>query len=146
MFRSAELSEFGWANHPRLSIVQADLRARAGLARAANGVDAVLHLAAAKSGDLYAQYAGTVVATENLLAAMSEAGVGRLVLISSFSVYNYLKIPMFSVVTEESPLEKDAFSRDEYSHIPSWFRNGSRKREHAVQHGLPADRACGFRA
>jgi nucleoside-diphosphate-sugar epimerase len=116
ILRSAELSEFGWMGHPRLSIVQADLRARAGLTRAVSGVDAVLHLAAAKSGDLYAQYAGTVVATENLLAAMSEAQVGRLVLISSFSVYNYLKIPLFSVVTEESPIEKDAFSRDEYSH------------------------------
>lgn len=116
MLRSAELPKFGWVGHPRLSIVQADLRARRGLTDAVRGVDAVLHLAAAKSGDMYAQYSGTVVATENLLTAMTEAGVGRLVQVSSFSVYDYLKIPMFSTVTEDSPVEKDAFKRDEYAH------------------------------
>ncbi len=74
------------------TIVQADLRSRRGLTEAVTGHDAVLHLAAAKSGDLYAQYAGTVVATENLLAAMTEAGVRRIVLVSSLSVYDYLKL------------------------------------------------------
>src|SRR5436305_8304475 len=62
-------------DHPALELVKADLRSRRGLTDAVKGVDAVLHLAAAKSGDLYAQYAGTVVATENLLAAMTEANV-----------------------------------------------------------------------
>ena len=66
--------------------------ARRGLAEALAGHDVVLHLAAAKSGDLYAQYAGTVVATENLLTAMTDAEVKRIVLISSLSVYDYLQI------------------------------------------------------
>ena len=52
--------------------------------------DAVLHLAASKAGDMYTQYAGTVVATENLLEAMTAAGVRRIVGISSFAVYDYL--------------------------------------------------------
>ena len=116
MVRSVDVAKFGWAGHPNMTVVQADLRSRRGLAAAVAGADAVLHLAAAKSGDLYAQYAGTVVATENLLAAMNEAGVRRIVLISSLSVYNYLKIRSFSLLNEDSPIENDAFNRDEYAH------------------------------
>src|SRR6185437_1194088 len=106
---AADAGKLGWANHPDLETVRVDLRSRRGLVDAVAGVDAVLHLAAAKSGDMYAQYAGTVVATENLLAAMDEAGVQHIVSVSSLSVYNYLKIPSFSVLTEDSVLETDAF-------------------------------------
>lgn len=117
MLRSAaDAGKSGWADHPNIEIVRADLRSRRGLADAIRGVDAVLHLAAAKSGDLYAQYAGTVVATENLLAAMAEAEVRRIVLVSSFSVYDYRKIRPFSILNEQSPIERDAFERDEYAH------------------------------
>lgn len=114
--RAGEVPGVGWAGHPNLEIVRVDLRSRRGLVEALAGVDGVLHLAAAKAGDMYAQYAGTVVATENLLAAMDEAGVRRIVLISSLSVYDYLKIRSFSLLTEDSPLEVDAFARDEYAH------------------------------
>ena len=116
MQRSATAPKVGWADHPQLKIAQADLRSRRGLVEALAGHDAVLHLAAAKSGDLYAQYAGTVVATENLLAAMTEAAVRQIVLVSSFSVYDYLQLPTYSLLTEDSPLEKNAFDRDEYAH------------------------------
>jgi nucleoside-diphosphate-sugar epimerase len=112
----AKDSQLPWINHPNLQVVRADLRSRRGLVDAVNGVDAVLHLAAAKSGDMYAQYAGTVVATENLLAAMDEAAVRNIVLVSSFSVYAYQQIRGFSVLDENSPIEKDAFERDEYAH------------------------------
>src|SRR3954469_7342012 len=64
----------GWLHHPKIELALADLRKRKGLADAIRGVDAVLHLAAAKAGDMYAQYGGTVVATEHLLSAMEEAG------------------------------------------------------------------------
>lgn len=115
--RSAgDVAKNGWQPGPNFGFVQADLRRRKGLAEAVAGVDAVLHLAAAKAGDMYAQYAGTVVATENLLAAMTEAGVRRIIAISSLSVYDYLKMRSFSVLDEQSPLEKDAFDRDEYAH------------------------------
>src|SRR6185437_12765778 len=116
LVRSTETPKVGWAGHPNVKMVQADLRSRRGLAEAVADVDCVLHLAAAKSGDMYAQYAGTVVATENLLAAMTDAGVRRIVAISSFSVYDYLKIRSFSVLSEDSPIETDAFNRDEYAH------------------------------
>jgi nucleoside-diphosphate-sugar epimerase len=92
-----------------------------------------LHLAAAKSGDLYAQYAGTVVATENLLAAMDEARVRRIVLVSSFSVYDYMKIRSFAVLDETSPVERDAFERDEYAHTK--LVQERLVRDHAVRGG-----------
>jgi nucleoside-diphosphate-sugar epimerase len=114
--RSGETSGAGWTGHANVTIARVDLRSRRGLAAAVAGHDAVIHLAAAKSGDMYAQYAGTVVATENLLAAMDEAGVRRIVSISSFAVYDYLRIPIFSLLAEDSPVEQDAFDRDEYAH------------------------------
>lgn len=121
-----------WNAHPDLQVVRADLRSSRGLVEAVRGVDAVLHLAAAKSGDMYAQYAGTVVATENLLAAMTEAGVRQIVLVSSFSVYNYLKLRTLSLLTEDSPVETDAFARDEYAHTK--LVQERLVREHALQH------------
>jgi nucleoside-diphosphate-sugar epimerase len=123
----------GASSDPGVQIVRADLRSRRGLVDAVKGVDAVLHLAAAKSGDLYAQYAGTVVATENLLAAMTEAGVRQIVLISSFSVYDYRKIRSFSVLDESSPIETDAFERDAYAHTK--LVQERLVREHATRNG-----------
>lgn len=92
-----------------------DLRSRKGLVEACRGIDCVIHLAAAKSGDIYTQYAGTVVATENLLWAMKEAGVRHIVHVSTFSVYDYMKIKSWSTLTEDSPVEEDGFDRDEYA-------------------------------
>jgi 2-alkyl-3-oxoalkanoate reductase len=95
--------------------VIADLRSRKNLVESLSGCDAVLHLAAAKSGDLYTQLAGTVVATENLLWAMDQAAVGRLVHISSFSVYDYINMPGHSLLDESSPLADPFGDRDDYA-------------------------------
>jgi nucleoside-diphosphate-sugar epimerase len=134
MVRSAgDAVRHGWDREPNVEVVTADLRRRKGLAEVVGGVDAVLHLAAAKSGDLYAQYAGTVVATENLLGAMDEARVRRIVLVSSFSVYDYMKIRSFTVLDEASPVERDAFERDEYAHTK--LVQERLVRDHAVRSG-----------
>jgi nucleoside-diphosphate-sugar epimerase len=106
----------GWDNDPRVELAIADLRLRRGLVEAVAGVDAVLHLAAAKSGDVYAQYGGTVVATENLLWAMDQAAVKHIVHVSSFAIYDWLRMRGGSVVDENAPLESDAFERDAYAH------------------------------
>lgn len=113
---AADLGKLEWYARDRVEPIRADLRSARGLAEVVRGVNCVVHLAAAKSGDIYAQYAGTVVGTENLLSAMSEAGVRRIVAVSSFSVYDYTRLPMLSVLDESSPVEKDAFDRDEYAH------------------------------
>lgn len=118
-----------------VELVRADLRARTGLAVALSGVDAVLHLAASKAGDMYAQYAGTVVATENLLGAMAAAGDGpkRIIGISSFSVYDYIRMWSWSKLDEESPLAPQFPPRDEYSHTK--LVQESLIREAAQRHG-----------
>lgn len=102
-------------DHPGVEAVRVDLRSRAGLVDALRGADSVIHLAAAKSGDFYTQFAGTVVATENLLWAMGEAGVGQLVAVSTFSVYDYKALPGGSLLTESTPIDADPVKRDEYA-------------------------------
>jgi len=96
--------------------VRVDLRSPRGLVEACRGVDAVIHCAAAKAGDFYAQFAGTVLASENLLKAMKEAGVKHIVSISSLSVYDYKKMWSFSHLDESSPLESRPGDRDEYAY------------------------------
>ncbi|MEZ5406738.1 MAG: NAD-dependent epimerase/dehydratase family protein [Acidimicrobiales bacterium] len=102
-------------DHPGVEAVRVDLRSRAGLVDAVRGADSVIHLAAAKSGDFYTQFAGTVVATENLLWAMGEAGVGQLVAVSTFSVYDYKSLDGGTLLTETSPIDADPVKRDEYA-------------------------------
>lgn len=111
----SDMSALPWANDARVEIVRGDLRSRNGLADVIRGVDAVLHLAAAKAGDFYDQFGATVVGTENLLHAMEEAGAGHIVLVSSFAVYDYCKMRQGSVLNEDSPLDPGRAGRDDYS-------------------------------
>ncbi len=103
-----------WIDDDRVEIVRHDLCSGHELEDKIAGVDAVLHLAAAKAGDFYAQFGGTVIATENLLSAMDQVGVAHIIAISSFSVYEYLKRWTFSQLDEASPLEHNPNDRDEY--------------------------------
>ena len=104
----------GWQDESSIEVFRADLRSKRGLEELCAGIDCVVHLAAAKSGDFYDQFGGTVIATENLIEAMRDAGVNRMVLTSSFSVYEYLKRPAKSEISEDSPLAQDPEARDEY--------------------------------
>ena len=99
--------------HPALRLVRDDLRRPTGLVDALRSVDVVVHLAAVKGGDFADQFAGTVVATENLLGAMSEAGVDRMVLTSTFSVYDHRG--SHGTVDESTPLEAEPLLRDGYA-------------------------------
>lgn len=111
---ASEMSRLEWTNDDRVEIARADLRSSRGLEQIVSGVDAVIHLAADKGGDLYAQLGGTVVATEHLINAMHSASADRIVLTSSFSVYDYRKIRGGSVLDERSPLEAAPAERDAY--------------------------------
>ncbi|MBW4420226.1 MAG: NAD(P)-dependent oxidoreductase [Myxacorys californica WJT36-NPBG1] len=112
---SGDVTRYSWHDHPAVEFARVDLRRRDGLADAVQGVDAVIHLAAAKAGDFYTQFAGTVMATENLLDAMIERNVLRLVAISTFSVYDYVSMPNGTLVTENAPIESHPLERDEYA-------------------------------
>jgi nucleoside-diphosphate-sugar epimerase len=104
-----------WHNHPNIELIRLDLRRKDGIVDAVRGTDAVIHLAAAKEGDFYTRFAGTVIATENLLDGMVAADVLRLVDISTFSVYDYQGISSGETITEDSLIESNPLERDEYA-------------------------------
>lgn len=110
-----DISQVSWCQHPRLELVRLDLRQPHGLAEILQTTDAVIHLAAVKSGDFYDQFAGTVIATETLLAEMMKAQVSKLIAISTFSVYDYQQMSPGEVLDETSPIEDEPLNRDEYA-------------------------------
>jgi nucleoside-diphosphate-sugar epimerase len=89
---------------PDAEPVVGDLRRPEGWSEPLERVDAVIHLAATKAGDVYDQFPGTVVATERLLAEMRRASVRRLVHVSTFSVYDYESPASEQVLAEDAPL------------------------------------------
>ena len=82
------------------------------LATALDGVDAVIHAAAALRGGDAAHRRDTLQATANLLAALDGAAPdARLVLVSSIAVYNATA----REITEDTPLEPLPGDRDAYA-------------------------------
>jgi 2-alkyl-3-oxoalkanoate reductase len=99
-------------------IVDADLRTSPHLSDALRTVDAVVHLAATVKGSDQARFAGTVVGTERLLAALAGSGVRRLVLVSSYSVYDWSAARR--ALTEETPVTQWPYDRDSYAVAKAW--------------------------
>jgi nucleoside-diphosphate-sugar epimerase len=95
--------------------VFANLLAKADAARILAGIDVVVHAAAGMRGAPADMYLNTVVATRNLLDALANSAVRRLVLISSFAVYGTYDLPRGAVVDESSPLEAHPEWRDGYA-------------------------------
>jgi nucleoside-diphosphate-sugar epimerase len=95
--------------------IQADLRTSGSLDGHLTDIDAVIHLAAALSGDEASHQAITVQGTVSLLASLKKAGTGRLIHASSFSVYDYRALPENGVLDEQSPLEARPHDRDAYT-------------------------------
>ena len=116
---AARVEGLGWPSS--VEVFKADLRASRDLGGAFEGVDVLLHLAAVVSGGEDAQFAGTVVGTERLLEAMAASACRRLVLCSSFSVYNYSSARR--ILDENSPLHEtpDVYTRDGYT-IAKWWQ------------------------
>lgn len=109
---TADVSGFGWPDSVR--ILRGDLRQKGSWQNQID-VDAVVHLAAAPSGDLATQFAGTVQATENLLESLSLGAVTRFVHISSFSVYDFSVVPTNGLIDESSAVEPKPEARDAYT-------------------------------
>lgn len=102
------------AGHARLTVMRADL-ARDDLTAAVQGVDAILHCAAAMSGDDAAMARDTVAATERLTRAAGAAGVGHIVLAGSVAVYGLARLSEGTIVDEDTGLESDLKNRDAYT-------------------------------
>jgi nucleoside-diphosphate-sugar epimerase len=103
-----------WGAEAEVEVVRLDLREPQGLAAGLYGMDAVIHCAAAMSGDLAAQRAITVEGTRHLLAAMGEAGVRHIVGLSTFALYDYHAMAAGSLLDEDAPLETRFDQRGPY--------------------------------
>jgi nucleoside-diphosphate-sugar epimerase len=101
-----------------VEVFRADLRVQEDLVSAFDGVDAVLHLAAATSGNEDLQFASTVVATERFLDAMSKSTVKRLIHVSSLVVYDWSKAK--SCMDETTPLENKPYAMGGYTIAKIW--------------------------
>ncbi|HEY8104525.1 MAG TPA: NAD-dependent epimerase/dehydratase family protein [Gemmatimonadales bacterium] len=122
---AARVDELGWP--ASVELFRADLRTGGELERAFEGVDVLVHLAAAVTGGEDGQFAAAVTGTERLLTAMAATSCKRLILASSFSVYDWSRIR--GTLDETSPLESgdDLYQRDGYSIAKSWQERVSRR-------------------
>ena len=95
-------------------VVRHNLRELAGLASLLAGVDAVVHCAGSLHTSAAEQEGDTVAGTRNLVTAMTEAGISRLVLMSSFAVYDHSALSTGATLTESSPVDGDSAARGPY--------------------------------
>ncbi len=101
-----------------VAVARGDVRNAACLPAALQNIEAVIHLAACVVGDDDSQFASTVVGTENLLDAMVQEKVTRLVHCSTFSVYDWQQPG--TQLDEQSALEPDLYARDGYAISKTW--------------------------
>jgi UDP-glucose 4-epimerase len=122
---SARVAGLRWPE--AVELVRADLRVARDLGPAFDGVDVVIHLAAAVTGDGDAQFAAAVVGTERLLGAMAGAGTRRLVLASSFSVYDWRAAR--GTLDERTPVVAAPllYERDGYAVAKVWQERVARR-------------------
>jgi 2-alkyl-3-oxoalkanoate reductase len=97
-----------------LTWIEGDLRQPDRLSAAFAEVEGVIHCAASATGDLPTQLAGTLLATENLLATLP-LDVQRIVHVSSFSVYDFDDPPFSGELSEDTLLETRPLRRDAYT-------------------------------
>jgi len=116
---------------PGVEIAVADLRHATDLDRALDGIDAVVHLAAAMSGSDAIRFSDTVVGTERLFDAMAKASARRVVLCSSFSVYDWTLAR--GDVDESLPLRERPYECGGYASAKVWQERLARRR--ASEHG-----------
>jgi nucleoside-diphosphate-sugar epimerase len=105
-----------WAG--QVEIFRADLRVPDNLISAFANIDAVIHAAAATTGDENLQFASTVVGTENFLNAMAQTPVKRLIHVSSLVVYDWSQAK--TVLDEDTALRKDIYEMGGYTIAKTW--------------------------
>ena len=99
-----------------VEIVRVDLRQADDVRAALTGCRTLLHLAAGLSGSASTLFASGAVATRKLLHAAADAGVHRVVLISSLGVYEASSLKRGEEQTEQTSVDRRAAERDPYSY------------------------------
>lgn len=100
----------------RVTAVAANLLARGSMETMVGGVDCIVHAAAGMRGAAADMFANSVVGTRNLLEAAGAAGVRRIVLISSFSVYRTEPLAKGALLAETTPLEEVGTNKGPYGY------------------------------
>jgi nucleoside-diphosphate-sugar epimerase len=80
-----------------------------------DGIEVVYHLASARGGDWADYYQTTVVGTQNVLDAAVQAGVKRVVYVSSMGILDAARFPTRGSVDEGFALEQQPQLRGHYS-------------------------------
>jgi nucleoside-diphosphate-sugar epimerase len=80
-----------------------------------HGIENLYHLAATTGGDWATHYQGTVVGTRNVIQAAAEAGVRKVVYVSSLGVLHSSRFPNGAPIDESFPLDSQPELRGEYS-------------------------------
>jgi UDP-glucose 4-epimerase len=99
-------------------VFRGDLLAPEGLPAALDGVDLVVHLAAAVIAPDAVHYQQTLGGTERLVQAMAGGPVRRILLVGSMSVYDWQATRR--VLDESSPLEVRPYPRGAYAAAKLW--------------------------
>ncbi len=120
---AANVPRLGWDQN--VELFRADLRNCPNLIDAFANVDALMHLAATVVGDEDAQLSENVVGTTRLLTAMATSSTRRLVLASSFSVYDFHRA--YRYLDEQTPLEGRLYQRDGYAVAKTWQERVARR-------------------
>jgi nucleoside-diphosphate-sugar epimerase len=85
------------------------------VSQAVEGVDLIIHAAAAKRGAVADIYLNTVVGTRNLLdAAVAEKKCPRIALVSSFAMFRSSALAAGAAVDESCPTEPDGVAKGAY--------------------------------
>ena len=122
---AANLDGLPWVG--RVEVARANLESDPDLESHLADIDAVVHLAAAMSGSDFIRFQETVRSTERLFEAMRVAEVERLVLCSSFSVYDWLRAS--DLVDESLALLEgdDVYRRGGYASAKLWQERLARR-------------------
>jgi len=105
--------EFPQAN---IEVAAANLLARGSLDAVMQGVHTVVHAAAGMKGAAADMFANTVIGSRNVFEAAGQAGVKRLVLISSFSVYKTDQLASGATLMDNNPIEPVGVDKGPYGY------------------------------
>ncbi|MFT3665102.1 NAD-dependent epimerase/dehydratase family protein [Piscinibacter sp.] len=99
-----------------IEVAAANLLARGTLGPMVQGVDCIVHAAAGMKGAAADMFANTVLGSRNLLEAAGPAGVRRIVLVSSFSIYRTEDLPDDALLDERVPREAVGIEKGAYAY------------------------------
>ena len=123
-----------WLGDPNIRVVTNDLAD--GFAPGPIAEDDVVIHAAASFGDDATQARDTAKATANILDALPKGA--RLVLVSSFSVYDYVALADGAVLDETAKLETDLDKRDAYTRAKLAQEEAAKRKDLDLRIARPA--------